>query len=584
MNMSYKAPVEDMTFILKDVFDVQKHYEGIAQYADFDYDLYSAVLEEGAKFAENVLYPINRSGDEEGCHHSGTEVTTPKGFKEAYQQFCDGGWQGINGDPEYGGQGLPKSLHVLIEEMLYAANTSFTLYPSLTAGACACIGAHASEELKSIYLEKMQSGFWSGSMCLTEPHSGSDLGLLKTKAIPQEDGSYKLSGTKIFITGGEHDLTENIIHLVLARLPDAPAGPRGISLFLVPKFMVNPDGSIGERNAITCGSIEHKMGIKASSTCVMNLDDAVGFMVGEPNRGLAAMFTMMNKERLSIAIQGIGLADVAYQIARQYAAERIQGRSSREGKTAAAIIEHADVRRMLLSMRSVTEINRALAVYLAMHIDLEEHGIDEAARKMAAKRVALLTPIAKAFFTDSGFENCNHGIQVLGGHGYIREWGLEQFARDARIAQIYEGTNGIQAQDLMIRKVCADKGEAIFGLFDEIENEIQHSSQLHLVTLLKNKLTQVRDLTHLIMQQNEAQGVAAQGGAVEFLQAVAYTIGGWLWIKQLDAMSVLSEPQQARKQAAAEFYFEHLLPRVDGLVSSIKNGYDKVFSLTDELI
>ncbi len=582
--MSYKAPVEDMTFILKDVFDVQKHYEGIAQYADFDYDLYNAVLEEGAKFAENVLYPINRSGDEEGCKHSGTEVTTPAGFKEAYQQYCEGGWQGINGDPEYGGQGLPKSLHVLVEEMLYAANTSFTLYPSLTAGACACIAAHASDQLKNMYLEKMQSGFWSGSMCLTEPHSGSDLGILKTKAEPQADSTYKLSGTKIFITGGEHDLAENIIHLVLARLPDAPPGPRGISLFLVPKFMVNDDGSIGERNGISCGSIEHKMGIKASSTCVINMDDAVGYMIGEPNRGLACMFTMMNKERLSIAIQGIGLADVSYQIARQYAEERIQGRSSREGKQGAAIIEHADVRRMLLSMRSVTEINRALAVYLAMQIDLEEHGVDENARKTASHRVALLTPIAKAFFTDTGFENCNHGIQVLGGHGYIREWGLEQFARDARIAQIYEGTNGIQAQDLMVRKVCADNGAAINGLFDEISEEVSQSSQKELATKLSDKLKSVRELTESLIAQNEAQGAAAQGGAVEYLQATAYVIGGWLWIKQLDAMSVLPQAQQARKLAAAEFYFDHLLPRVESLSKSINNGYDKVFALSDDLI
>lgn len=582
--MSYKAPVEDMTFVLKDVFNVQKHYEGIAQYADFDYDLYNAVLEEGAKFAENVLYPINRSGDEEGCKHSGTEVTTPAGFKEAYQQYCEGGWQGINGDPEYGGQGLPKSLHVLIEEMLYAANTSFTLYPSLTAGACACISAHASQELKGTYLEKMQSGFWSGSMCLTEPHSGSDLGILKTKAEPQSDGTYKLSGTKIFITGGEHDLAENIIHLVLARLPDAPPGPRGISLFLVPKFLVNQDGSIGDRNGISCGSIEHKMGIKASSTCVMNMDDAVGYMIGEPNRGLACMFTMMNKERLSIAIQGIGLADVSYQIARQYAEERIQGRSSREGQQGAAILEHADVRRMLLSMRSVTEINRALAVYLAMQIDLEEHGVDDNARKVASQRVALLTPIAKAFFTDSGFENCNHGIQVLGGHGYIREWGLEQFARDARIAQIYEGTNGIQAQDLMIRKVCADNGAAINGLFDEISDEINKSGQKELASKLNDKLKSVRELTDVLMAQNNNQGPAAQGGAVEYLQAVAYVIGGWLWIKQLEAMSVLPEAQQARKQAAADFFFDHLLPRVDSLSKSINNGYDKVFALPDDVI
>ncbi len=585
--MSYKAPVADMSFILKDVFDVQKQFEGIEQFAEFDYDLFNAVLEEGAKFAENVLYPLNRDGDEEGCHHEGTEVTTPKGFKEAYQQFCEGGWQGINGDPEYGGQGLPKALHVLVEEMLYASNTSFTLYPSLTAGACAALAAHGSDELKSTYLENMQSGVWSGSMCLTEPHSGSDLGILKTKAEPSDDGTYKLTGTKIFITGGEHDMAENIIHLVLARLPDAPEGPRGISLFLVPKFMVKDDGSVGERNGVYCGSIEHKMGIKASSTCVLNFEEATGFLIGEPHRGLACMFTMMNKERLSIALQGVGLADVSYQIARQYAEERIQGRSSREGQKAATILEHADVRRMLLSMRSVTEICRAMAVYLAMHIDLNEHGKDDATKASAAKRVALLTPIAKAFFTDTGFENCNHGIQVLGGHGYVREWGLEQFARDARIAQIYEGTNGIQAQDLMIRKVCADKGAAMNDMFDDIEQSIQQADGGEFSALAKtlgSELEKVKSLTSEIIKQNDEQGPAAQGGAVEYLNAVAYVLGGWLWLKQLLASDVLPEQEKARKLAASQFYFDHLMPRVDGYVRSVTNGYASTFALDDSLV
>ncbi|WP_144395363.1 acyl-CoA dehydrogenase family protein [Pleionea sediminis] len=585
--MTYKAPVEDMAFILKDVFDVQKEFEGIEQFQDFDYELYSAVLEEGAKFAENVLYPLNRDGDEEGCHHEGNEVTTPKGFKEAYAQFCEGGWQGINGDPEFGGQGLPKSLHVLVEEMLYASNTSFTLYPSLTAGACAALAAHGSVELKKTYLENMQSGVWSGSMCLTEPHSGSDLGILKTKAEPAEDGTFKISGTKIFITGGEHDLADNIIHLVLARLPDAPAGPRGISLFLVPKFHVKNDGSVGDRNTVFCGSIEHKMGIKASSTCVMNFEEATGYLIGEPHRGLACMFTMMNKERLSIALQGVGLADVSYQTARQYAEERIQGRSSREGKKGASIIEHADVRRMLLSMRSVTEICRALGVYLGMQIDLNEHSKDAAIKAKAGKRVALLTPIAKAFFTDTGFENCNHGIQVLGGHGYVREWGLEQFARDARIAQIYEGTNGIQAQDLMIRKVCADNGEAIDEMFAEIRETIAQGKSgeyAQLSSELEQELAKVDALTKELMEQNKTDGAAAQGGAVEYLNAVAYVIGGWLWMKQLLASEVLTQEQVARKRVAAEFYFAHLMPKVDAYVRSIKNGYKATFELEDALI
>ncbi|WMS87957.1 acyl-CoA dehydrogenase family protein [Pleionea litopenaei] len=584
--MTYKAPVDDMAFLLKNVFDVQQQFKDIEVFEDFDYDLYEAVLEEGAKFAENVLYPLNRDGDEEGCQQDGDRVITPKGFKEAYQQFCEGGWQGINGSPEYGGQGLPKALHVLVEEMLYAANTSFTLYPSLTAGACAAIAAHASDELKQTYLENMQSGVWSGAMCLTEPHSGSDLGILKTKAEPTDNGEFKISGTKIFITGGEHDLTDNIVHLVLARLPDAPAGPRGISLFLVPKVLVNEDGSLGERNGVSCGSIEHKMGIKGSATCVMNFDDATGYIIGEPNKGLACMFTMMNKERLSIALQGTGLAEVSYQVARQYAEERIQGRSIREGKKGAAILEHADVRRMLLTMRATNEVNRALSVLLAMNIDLEEHSTDESVKSQASKMVALLTPIAKAFFTDTGYENCNHGIQVLGGHGYIREWGVEQFARDARIAQIYEGTNGIQAQDLVVRKVCADQGAVLFDLFEQISQTIAGTNAEFkaFADQLTIDLAKVKDLSQTIIKQSQENAFAAQGGAVEYLNAVAYVIGGWLWLKQLNVSDVLTDLQKQRKLAACQFFYDHLMPRIDSYVASISKGYLSTFELSDELI
>ncbi|MCO7223566.1 acyl-CoA dehydrogenase family protein [Pleionea sp. CnH1-48] len=586
--MNYKAPVEDMMFLLKDVFNIQDEMKDVTRFEDFDYDLYNAVLEEGAKFTESVLSPLNRSGDEEECQHSGSEVTTPKGFKEAYRQFCEGGWPSVNADPDFGGQGLPKALHVLFEEMLYASNTSFGLYPSLTAGAVHTVAAHASDELKATYLEKMVSGEWAGTMCLTEPHSGSDLGILKSKADPQDDGSYKLSGTKIFITGGEHDLSDNIIHLVLARLPDAPAGPRGISLFLVPKFMVNEDGSLGERNPIFCGSIEHKMGIKASSTCVMNLDDATGWLIGPPNRGLACMFTMMNKERLSISIQGIGLADMSYQVARQYAEERIQGRSAREGKQGAAIIEHADVRRMLLSMRSTTEANRALAVYLGMQNDLEEHAATEEERKAAAAQVALLTPIAKAFFTDMGYDSCNHGVQVLGGHGFIREWGVEQCVRDCRIAQIYEGTNGIQAQDLLVRKVCADKGAALNVLLETIsstlESEKSKEGLADFVATMEAGLESLKAVTDHIMKQSEDNIAASQGGAVEYLHIAGYVINGWLWIKMLGAADVLSEQAKARKFAAANFFFAHLFTKIDSLKTSIENGYNNVFDLSDELV
>ena len=416
----YNAPLRDMRFVLNEVFQAGQQWVSMPDLADVvDTEIADAILEEGAKLTSRELAPLNRSGDEEGALWKDGEVTTPKGFKEAFATYAEGGWVGLGGNPDFGGMGMPKMLSVQFEEMMYSANNSFTLYPTLTAGACLAINAHASDELKIIYLPNMYAGLWSGSMCLTESHSGTDLGIIRTKAEPQSDGSYAVTGTKIFITGGEHDLNENIIHLVLAKLPDAPAGPRGISLFLVPKILVNDDGSLGARNAVTCGSIEHKMGIKASATCVMNFDGAEGYLVGEPNKGLAAMFTMMNYERLSIGIQGLGCSEMTYQNAREYAKERLQSRSAtghaEPDKIADPIIVHPDVRRMLLNIKATTEAGRAFSTYVGLQLDLAKHGADKASKAKAESLVALLTPVAKAFFTDIGLDNCIQGQQVFGG-------------------------------------------------------------------------------------------------------------------------------------------------------------------------
>ncbi|MGB1221226.1 MAG: acyl-CoA dehydrogenase family protein, partial [Alcanivoracaceae bacterium] len=446
---TYKAPLDDMRFVLNDVFEADKLWASMPATAEVTRDLADAILEEAGKMVEGVLLPLNRQGDEQGCTWNDGVVTTPEGFKDAYNTYREMGWTALSGNPAFGGQGMPKSLAVLFEEMMHATNTSFALYPLLSNGATLCLDAHATQEMKETYLPKMYSGEWAGTMCLTEPHCGTDLGIMRTKAVPNDDGSYNITGTKIFITGGEHDLTDNIIHLVLAKLPDAPAGSKGISLFLVPKFLLDDNQNPGERNGVQCGSIEHKMGIKGSATCVMNFDDARGWMVGEPNQGLAAMFTMMNYERISIGLQGVGLGDVSYQSAVEYAKDRLQGRAASGVQNASGpadpIIHHGDVRRMLLTMRALNEGARALAAYVGLQLDTAKFSEDAAARTAAEDRVALLTPVAKAFFSDRGLETCIIGQQVFGGHGYVREWGMEQFVRDARIAQIYEGTNGIQA-------------------------------------------------------------------------------------------------------------------------------------------
>ncbi|MEC9318536.1 MAG: acyl-CoA dehydrogenase family protein, partial [Pseudomonadota bacterium] len=437
----YRAPRDDMDFVLHDVFNVTADWQKSDMLAEMmDQDTASAILDEAAKVAEQLIAPVSRQADEEGVSFNGGEVTTPAAYKENFRQLAEGGWVGVTANPDFGGMGLPKSLSAQYEEMLCSADVAFSLYPGLTSGAIMTLDLHGSDDIKQTYLEKMVQGEWTGTMCLTEPHAGTDLGIIKTKAEPQGDDSYLISGTKIFITGGEHDLVDNIVHLVLAKLPDAPAGTKGISLFVVPKFLVNDDGSVGERNAVNCGSIEHKMGIHGSATCVMNFDGARGWMVGEPNRGLAAMFTMMNYERLGVGIQGLGTAERSYQNALEYARERIQGRGAKATRDMSAaadpLLVHGDIRRMLLTMKSLTEGGRAFSTWVGQQLDRAKYGESDEVKQQADAMVALLTPVAKAFLTDTGLESTIHGQQIFGGHGYVREWGQEQLIRDTRIAQI----------------------------------------------------------------------------------------------------------------------------------------------------
>ncbi len=566
--MDYQIPHQEMMFLLKDVFDLQQRFTGIEDFSDFDNELYGAILEEAGKFATGVLHPINQSGDEEACQFDNGQVTTPKGFKEAYQAFVEGGWQSLTASPEFGGQGLPKALHVLVEESFYSTNTSFCLYGSLTAGAYHLLQAHASQELKNVYLPKMISGEWSGSMCLTEAHAGSDLGLLKTKAEPQADDSYKISGSKIFITGGEQDMSENIVHLVLARLPNAPAGPKGISLFLVPKYKLNSDGSLGEQNGVVCGSIEHKMGIKASSTCVMNFDDAEGYLIGGEHQGLRCMFTMMNLERLSIGIQGIGLGEMAYQQADAYANDRLQGRAKDHHGTA-PIIKHGDVQRMLNSMQAFNQAGRALGIWLGSYLDIAHHSQVQEKVAEANAMAALLTPIAKAFFTDMGYEVCTTGQQCFGGHGYVKEWGMEQHVRDARIAQIYEGTNGIQALDLIGRKLVANQGAYIDLLLNTIRTDIDNYADSSMKSTLTLKLEEFASLSKAIVEKSDAE--IQQLIACDYLHYSALIIYAYLWLKMLDAAQNQESSFVNKKQKLAEFYFKRLLPRSLGLKASIES-------------
>ncbi|MFZ5938397.1 acyl-CoA dehydrogenase C-terminal domain-containing protein [Pseudomonas sp. HS6-2] len=587
----YKAPLRDMRFVLNEVFNVAELWAQLPELAEaVDADTAMAVLEEAGKVTSKTIAPLSRAADEEGCHWDNGAVRTPAGFIEAYNTYAEGGWVGVGGDPQFGGMGMPKAISAQVEEMVNASSLAFGLYPMLTAGACLSINAHASEALKEQYLPNMYAGVWAGSMCLTEPHAGTDLGIIRTKAEPQADGSYKVSGTKIFITGGEHDLTENIVHLVLAKLPDAPAGPKGISLFLVPKFLVNQDGSLGARNPATCGSIEHKMGIQASATCVMNFDEAIGYIVGEPNKGLAAMFTMMNYERLGVGIQGLASAERSYQNAVEYARDRLQSRAptgpQAKDKAADPIIVHPDVRRMLLTMKALIEGGRAFSTYVAMQLDSAKYSEDPVTRKRSEELVALLTPVAKAFLTDLGLECTVHGQQVFGGHGYIREWGQEQLVRDVRITQIYEGTNGIQALDLMGRKVVASGG-AYYKLFsDEIRRFIASADgQLGEFTKpLGAYLDQLDGLTEWVLEQAKGNPNEIGAASVEYLQAFGYVAYAYMWALMARA-AMAGEGDEAfysAKLGTARFYFARLLPRVNSLVASVKAGSESLYLLDAE--
>ncbi len=591
----YQAPLRDIRFTLNEVFDAPALWASLPRLAEHvDPQTADAILEEAGKITSGVLAPLNREADEQGCKWNNGEVTTPDGFREAYQTIVEGGWNGLGGNPEFGGMGMPKTLVAQFEEMLQASNMAFGLAPMLTAGACLALDAHGSQELKEKYLPSMYSGVWSGAMDLTEPHAGTDLGIIRTKAQPNDDGSYDVTGTKIFITWGEHDMAENIIHLVLAKLPDAPKGPKGISLLLVPKFLVNEDGSLGERNTLGCGSLEKKMGIKASATCVMNFDGAKGWLVGEPNKGLAAMFTMMNYERLGVGIQGIGAADASLQNAREYALDRVQSRAptgaQHPDKAADPIIVHPDVRRMLLTMKGYVEGGRAFSTYVAQWLDIAKYADDDARREHAEGMVALLTPVAKAFLTDRGLDACVIGQQVFGGHGYVREWGQEQLVRDVRITQIYEGTNGIQALDLMGRKVVGSKGR-LYELFAEdvgafIEENSTNAALRPYLEALAASLERLSDVTEHVINQAENNPNAVGAASVDYLDLFGLTALGYMWAKIVKAALPRAEGDTSGfytgKLKSARFYYDRLLPKTVALAEGLRSGSDSMMALTAE--
>ena len=594
---AYKAPLRDIRFLLNNVFDAGQLFASMPDTTEITDDLIAAIVEAAGKIAEGLLAPINSSGDAEACHFESGTVTTPKGFKEAYKAFADGGWPSLTGDVNYGGQGMPKMLSAVIEEMLFAANSSFALYTILNTGATLTLSQHGSDELKQRYLPQMYSGKYSGTMCLTEPHAGTDLGMIKTKAETQADGSYLLSGTKIFITAGEHDLTENIIHLVLAKLPDAPPGPRGISLFLVPKFLVDESGTLtDERNTVVCGSIEHKMGIKASATCVMNFDSAVGYLVGEENQGLSHMFTMMNYERLSMGLQGNGLADSSYQLAAAYAKERMQGRAAtgalQPRLNADPIIVHPDVRRMLLTMRANILAGRSLSLYAASQLDISRFHPIEASRKKAEQLVALLIPVQKAYCTDRGFEACVLGQQVLGGHGYVTEWGLEQNVRDARIAQIYEGANGVQALDLMGRKTVRSNGELLDILTGEMDEFVARQKDVEAMhpylAAFEKCRGRLEEATSSVLASSSDDANAVGAASYSYMELMGLVLYCFMWQRILSA--ALADQKSGSNDTdytdalvkTGEFFLQRLLPRTESLLVEITSGAESLMAMRAE--
>lgn len=582
---SYRAPLQDIRYLLHEVHDIAQ-LSRLPGFEDATPEMIDEVLAGGANFCEDVLFPLNQSGDIEGVHFENGAVRTPAGFREAYTRYAADGWTGVAATSEYGGQGLPEMVRFVMEEMLCSANLSFSMYPGLSHGAYSALMSHGSDELKQRFLPKLIDGSWGGTMCLTEAHAGTDLGILTTRAEPAGDGSYRITGQKIFISAGEHDLTENIVHLVLAKLPDAPSGTKGISLFLVPKFLPTADGGVGARNGVTCGSVEHKMGIKASATCVLNFDGATGWMVGEPHKGMRAMFVMMNSARLAVGLQGLGLSEVAYQNALAYAKERLQGRALTGVKNAEGpadpILVHPDVRKGLLRIKAFNEGMRSLAYWVGVRIDLEHRHPDASVRQDAQDMVALMTPVIKAFLTDKGFDNTNIALQTLGGHGYIREYGVEQYVRDARIAQIYEGTNAVQALDLVGRKLPMEGGRLVRRFFELVKADIDAAATNDALAdhakALGASLYQLQKATMLLAERGFANPDEAGASATEYLHLMGYVAVGWQWLRMAtvsaEALSA-GRGDAAFHQAklkTARFYFARVLPECGTLLTAMQAG------------
>ncbi|MFD2168084.1 acyl-CoA dehydrogenase C-terminal domain-containing protein [Thalassotalea euphylliae] len=591
----YKAPVRDMQFVMQELLDCETHYQTLG-YEEATPDMIDAIMSEAAKFNEQVLAPINQIGDEQGCTWNDGVVTTPDGFKEAYQQYVEGGWPTLSQPIEFGGQGLPHSLNTAIGEFSSAANHSFAMYPGLSHGALATLEAHGTEEQKAMFMPKLVEGTWTGTMCLTEPHCGTDLGMLRTKAEPNEDGTYSLTGTKIFISAGEHDLSDNIVHIVIARIPGSPNGTKGISLFIVPKYDATPDGERGERNGVNCGSIEHKMGINANATCVINFDGAKGYLIGEVNRGLNCMFTFMNAARLGVANEGVAAAEAAFQGSLAYAKDRLQSRSLTGPKNpdgpADKIIVHPDVRRMLLTQKSIAEGGRALNGYLSQLVDVVEASKDDAAVAEANSKLALLTPIAKAFLTELGLECTSHGVQVYGGHGFIKEWGMEQLMRDTKISCLYEGTTGIQALDLLARKILGSKGELIKPFAaevtafctDAITDEQMSEFIKPMITIAPNWQKMTQEIGMKAMQNPDEIGAAS----VDYLMYSGYLTLAYFWAKMakvsLDKLAAGTDDKAfyEAKIKTARFYFDRVLPRIHGHAACIENGANAMMAHSEE--
>jgi alkylation response protein AidB-like acyl-CoA dehydrogenase len=591
----YKAPVEDMSFLLNDVFQIDK-YNNLPGFSDATADVREAILEEAAKFSEQVLQPLNSVGDIEGCtRHEDGRVTTPTGFKDAFKQLGEGGWLGLSAPEEFGGQGLPTTLAQSVNEFMISSNMAFSMYPGLTQGAMAALLVHGTPDQKTTYVPNMVSGKWSGTMNLTEPHCGTDLGLMRTKAVKQADGSYKISGTKIFISGGEQDLTENIVHLVLARVEGAPAGIKGVSLFVVPKMTINADGSLGAKNGVSCGSIEHKMGIHGNSTCVLNFENAVGWLVGEENKGMAAMFVMMNEARLGVGVQGLAQSEVAYQNAAAYAKERLQGRAltgpQNKDKPADPIIVHPDIRRTLMSIRAFNEAARALVVWTSLKSDLAHRSTDPKERQEADDHMGLMTPVIKGVLTDQGFANAVAAQQVYGGHGYIVETGVEQFVRDARIAMIYEGANGIQALDLVGRKLGRDGGRAITSFFNEVaafaKENAGNEAMKPYIAPLNAAVQHLQAATMWLMQNAMAKPDNAGAASTDYMHLFGLAALGYMWarmakVAQDKIASAGEHPYLKTKLTTGKFFMERMLPETSLRLSRIQAGAATMMELPAE--